>query len=123
MENEMQNTVTQNAPDSGVVAKPAKKKGKILAITIPLVVVLIIAGVIGGMFISKNSQYNKALQMLDDGDISDAIEIHQKLGDYKDLADEICNGAESQCKKQLKKGGYSKIAKLYKNCKRLSRCR
>ena len=50
--------------------------------------VLIIAGVVAGIFISKNNQYNKAVQLLDEGEFEEAIAIHQKLGDYKEL-DEV----------------------------------
>lgn len=90
-----------------------KKKSKLLAILIPVVLVLVIAGVVAGILISRDSQYEKALQLLDDGEFEEAIAIHQKLGDYKDLEDEINSEFASQCKKLLKKGSYSKIAKLY----------
>ncbi len=98
-----------------VVQQPKKKKtGKILAIVIPAVVVLIAVGIVAAIFIGRNNQYKKALEYLDDGDIAEAIEIHKSLGDYKDLADEICDTAESRCKKLLSKDDYAKVAKLYK---------
>lgn len=94
--------------------KPAgKKTGLLLAILIPLVLVLVAGGIFGGILISRNNQYQKALEYLDDDEIEEAIEIHKKLGDYKDLEAEICDAAESECKKLLKKNNYKKIPALY----------
>lgn len=107
--------ITPNPVAASVVEQPKKKKtGLILAIVIPVAVVLIVAAVFAGILISKNNQYDKAMQYLDDGDIAEAIEVHKQLGDYKDLAEEICDTAESRCKKLLSKNDYAKVAKLYK---------
>lgn len=107
--------ITPNPVAAPVAQQPKKKKtGLILAIVIPVAVVLIVAAVFAGILISKNNQYEQAMQYLDDGDIAEAIEVHQQLGDYKDLAEEICDTAESRCKKLLSKNDYTKVAKLYK---------
>lgn len=101
-------------PEAQPEAQPQKsKRGLILAIGIPVLAVLIVAGIVAGMFVSKHLKYTDALEMLEDGKIEDAIEVHQELGDYKDLAAEICAAAQEQCKKLLKKESYSKVEKLY----------
>ena len=98
-----------------VAQQPKKKKtGLILAIVIPAVVILVAVGIVAAIFIGRYNQYQKAMEYLDDGDIGEAIEIHKSLGDYKDLAEEICDTAESRCRKLLSKSDYAKVAKLYK---------
>lgn len=93
--------------------KKKNKLGLILAIGIPVLVVLIVVGILAGISISKKNQYEEALELLEDGDIAEAIEIHQKLGDYENLEKKICEAAEDECQSLLKKNSYSKVEKLY----------
>lgn len=88
-------------------------KGRILAI---LLVLLIVAGIVAGVLGWDELRYRTAVCLLRVGQIGGAAQIHQQLGDYKDLADKICDAAEARCQKLLERPRYTKygkVAKLY----------
>ena len=93
--------------------KKKRRFNPILFVIIPLVLILIAGAALTGLGLSRNAKYEKALELLDDGQITDAIAIHQELGQYKDLDVQICDAAASHCKKLLEKGEYEKVPKLY----------
>ena len=105
----MENTVpeTQAAPQK----KP--KLGLILGIAIPVVIIAIVVGVFAGIQANKNNQYKKAIAYVDDGDIEEAVAIHEELGDYKDLTVQISDGAVDEFDNLLEKGSYKKVLRLY----------
>lgn len=101
------NVEIQNAP---------KKKGKlglILGIGIPVLVVLIVAGIFIGIAANKSSQYKEAMRLLDDGDIDEAVAIHQELGDYKDLETQICDAAADEFEDLMDDASYKKAIRVY----------
>ena len=67
----------------------AKKMGKIAAIVVPILVVLIVAAVIISNSVKKTNAYEFALSLVESGQYEDAIEHFAALGDYKDCAEQI----------------------------------
>lgn len=67
----------------------AKKMGKITAIVVPILVVLIVAAVIISNSVKKSNAYELALSLVESGQYEAAIEQFAALGDYKDSAEQI----------------------------------
>ena len=73
----------------------AKKTGKIAAIVVPILAVIIVAAVIVSGMIKKNNAYNKALALMEAGQHEQAIEVFESLegykgsAEYKDSAEQI----------------------------------
>lgn len=67
----------------------AKKMGKIAAIVVPILVVLIVAAVFISNAVKKSNAYEFALSLVESGQYADAIEHFSALGDYKDSAEQI----------------------------------
>lgn len=70
------------------------KKSKKWFIIGGIAIIVVIIGVIAGLYINKNyivpeKQYKEAIQAMNDKDFSTAIEIFTKLGDYKDSSDQV----------------------------------
>lgn len=108
----MENTVpeTQAAP-----AAPQKKGklGLILGIAIPVVIIAIVAAVFVGIENNKKNLYKDAVELAEDGDIAEAVAIHEELGDYKDLKLQISDCAVDEFDDLLEKGSYKKVLRLY----------
>lgn len=112
---EVQEAAAPEAP-AAQNTKPAPKKNKkalILGIGIPALVVLIVVGILVGISVYKSSQYKTALEYLDDGDIEEAVEIHGKLGDYKDLGEQVVETAVDEFDNELDDNAYKKALKIY----------
>lgn len=80
---------TPEAPVAQETPKKKKKTGLIVGIVVAAVVVVAI--VVGIVFvlpmIQNNKAYNEAKELIEQGEIDDAIELLEDLGDYKDCAD------------------------------------
>lgn len=97
-----------------VQAAPKKnKKMMILAIGIPALVVVLVVGILVGISVHKSNQYKTALEYLDDGDIEEAVEIHGKLGDYKDLGEKVVEVAIDEFDNELDDNEHKKAMKIY----------
>lgn len=108
----------QAAPEAATAenANPAPKKNKkalILGIGIPALVILLVVGILIGISVYKSSQFKTALEYLDDGDIEEAVEIHKKLGDYKDLKDAIVDASVDEFDNELDDNSFKKALKIY----------
>ena len=106
----------QAAPEVTTAENAAPKKNKkalILGIGIPALVILLVVGILIGISVYKSSQFKTALEYLDDGDIKEAVEIHNKIGDYKDLKDEIVDASVDEFDNELDDNSFKKAMKIY----------
>ncbi len=67
----------------------AKKAGKILAITLPIVILLVAGFFLATKVLIPNSRYNKALELAEAGQYDEAIAAFQNLGEYRDAPAQI----------------------------------
>lgn len=106
-----------NGYEQQAAPKKKSKLGLILGITIPVVIIALVGGIFAAIAIGKNNQYKQALSLLDEGDFSEAIAIHEELGDYKDLGTQIVDYAVDEAEDLLDDGEYEKLNKLVKKVK------
>lgn len=64
-------------------------KKKLLFVVVPIIIVLVALIVLWNPLISPSIQYNKAIDLAEDGYHSDAIEILEKLDGFKDSEEKI----------------------------------
>ncbi|MCR5846115.1 MAG: zinc-ribbon domain-containing protein [bacterium] len=76
----------EDVTDQAAAEEKKKKKKKTLKIVIPIIIVAVLAavGIPTGIHMYHESQYNKAIELLQGGDHSAAETIFNDLGDYKD---------------------------------------
>ena len=67
----------------------AKKTKKVLAITLPLVLLLVAGFFLATKVLIPNSRYNKALALAEAGQYEEAIAAFEALGDYRDAPAQI----------------------------------
>lgn len=67
----------------------AKKVGKIAAIVVPILTIILVAAVIISGMMKKNDAYDNALALMDAGQYEEAITAFTSLDGYKDSAEQI----------------------------------
>ena len=67
----------------------AKKTKKVLAITLPILLLLVAGFFLATKVLIPNSRYNKALALAEAGQYEEAIAAFEALGDYKDAPEQI----------------------------------
>ena len=82
--------------------RKAKRNKKIAIITTPIVCALIAFWILWANVIKPNMEYNKALDLMNAGNLDEAYGIFTELGNYKDAADKVGNIRLQKTKDQLK---------------------
>ena len=67
-----------------LIAKRNRKIKKYTVIVATIVVIITIVCVIAFVFVIPNAKYNKAVTLMNSGNYTEAIELFEELGDYKD---------------------------------------
>ena len=87
----------QKAAEERAVAQvKAKKTKKALAITLPILFLLVAGFFLATKVLIPNSHYNKALALAEAGQYEEAIAAFEALGDYKDAPAQILLTREAQ---------------------------
>lgn len=81
-------------------AAAAKKTKKILKIAVPVLIAVIAAALVITKVVIPNSNYSKAVKLMEAGKYDEAISAFEKLGDYKDSEKKI---AEAETGKAVAK--------------------
>ena len=82
--------------------KAAKKMKRILSIAIPAVIAVIAVVLVVAKIVIPNSNYNAAVELMENGNVVEAYDSLIALDGYKDSAEKVKSIYEQYCKEKLK---------------------
>lgn len=99
------------------VAERAKKNKKIAMIATPIVAIVVIAGALIWNNLQKNQQndsdYQRAIALMESGEYDAAISAFEELGDYKDSAEQINNVRYTEALELVQEGRYDDAISIF----------